>query len=1606
MLFSLVASFARCACRDPHRCRGTRLPEDRRRSHSGLTCRAPVTWLLTACAIFAPLAALSARGQTCTSAPAGLVAWYPGDDCGPGDLLGLHSGAFVGLPECSVDWMVGGGAISIFPVPATYVVVPSAGDLNFGAGDFSIDLWIKVATPVSGVQPILDKRTSSPLVGYHIALFNGYLLVQLADGIGSAATNYFTTLDANLFVADGQWHFIAVTVDRNNPSGLVMYVDNYSRSFNPTGRQGTLSNGASLLIGARNPGLGGGYFHGLLDEVELFNRALTQTEVQAIFLAGSAGKCKACVPLQPVCTDPIQSVDPRPFWQELQPPGYPDYENVTSNLQLMNSIRLLASIATRAAQKMEDLSSQLDYDEALGRCVCSLTENHSDVKRKNCNTSGPQCPTSSPDCCPCNNCSQLQGSYPLWLPTDLFKDTKNTTRFFLKHLGFLDKMKKVVDEFSNSALHQALVNLGTDLSNLADLLSKYAEYVDLLTEGYHLGGYSTERPDLHLCVGYGGHGAFAEMADLFGGEVSIGSRYTSHNLSAEHRAQFRSGGFGVRAFGKTLSILPGIEANLQIDGFKMWDAEKPFGINMPSAGDCTCTGGCGFRLTDVEKYDIFHLMDESADVTCTNGSGIACFDDPSFGGNGDGCVQPGEFIIKDFYKATYLSAADNQSHHWPRIDFEDCDWEKTTTAVFGAGLNFDPKLKQIKKCGLPPHTCPDSGITIFAGPPPAKLFVIFTLDSGAEWKHAANDLRDSLKDAINKPLPASLQLTADDFERPMHYLQAPDVSADDASSAFVKPRIAGDLLVGIHLKRFLRLGITVTIGIAVRVEPGAHGGVYDFNVALADTLLNSNPPKDVPCDPIIETTETIRCSNLLHVDPDTSDPLSSGTYSCETSEIVTYHCKEPEQDTECEPANAEDDCPRTGECVPEYGCVAHGYCTRILSPGPDELEGTEDDVVDVVHDTTDAACSGDAVCDQPAVNAGAGCDKDADCPALRQCAAGKNAGQPCTTKSDCPRSECQTPTAPCVQISPAGYFTPYQCLISAAPEITGWQGPGCHPLTVGFPSACGCTTDADCVAAEENCVDGACHYLVNGQPVPCDCDPGNFACTPGRTCVEGGCLLDCATNADCAVHQICDGGVCVNPYGIPFAEQIVWQMTHTPNPQHAVGTYALSEILVSAFLDAGLWIGLDLKIFKKSYHFDLLKLTKYWPLGNPSNKAWFQPGLEARYQNDCDPAAGSTVTNWQPDGQRVNRYPTSLPGTGTYGNAGTVEDLLSWCSNELPIHVADPDEPSENSLADAMTDIANWGEGLGLDIWGVSGVCVSTPGGHGLTEEQPLTDWIGNLNTSVQGLMCRYTFNNQMYTFPCADLRNQMLLIWGCLDVAANPHATILAGAFPGIVTTFQGRPVLDLNAMLVDPTAEFELQNVKAPLRNHGLFQGVLWYSAVSQCFDSRFGQLQPGDIELLGVDIHPCCGNGVMDTGGCGQGVGTPCEGCDDGNNLAGDGCSPLCRIEGRTIPIGCGDGTTQAGFGEQCDGTDDVACRGLCQADCTCPRFIRGDRDGDGDLDLDDFTEMPDCMSGPGSPYGDIDCAIFDGHVDDYIDLLDFQRFQACFAGPDVAASNCEN
>jgi len=230
----------------------------------------------------------------CVPAPAGLVAWWPGDDNANDITPSPDNGTLNGGATFAA-----GEVANAFSLDGTtaYVSAPEVPKINFGTGDFSIDAWIQTSN-ASTTQAIVDKRSGdnvSVFTGYHLFTFQGNLGVQLADGLGGGitATNFVSATN----VANGAFHHVAVTVVRNSATGGNLYVDGVSvLTFDPTGRPGSLTNTAEFRIGRNCPStLADNFFNGLIDEVELFNSALSAADVLAIFNAGTAGKCKCTI---------------------------------------------------------------------------------------------------------------------------------------------------------------------------------------------------------------------------------------------------------------------------------------------------------------------------------------------------------------------------------------------------------------------------------------------------------------------------------------------------------------------------------------------------------------------------------------------------------------------------------------------------------------------------------------------------------------------------------------------------------------------------------------------------------------------------------------------------------------------------------------------------------------------------------------------------------------------------------------------------------------------------------------------------------------------------------------------------------------------------------------------------------------------------------------------------------------------------------------------------------------------------------------------------------------------------------------------------------------
>lgn len=236
----------------------------------------------------------SVADAQCADPPAGMVAWWPLDETvgvKATDIAGsvANDGTWHGVPTPVVGNVK--GALR-FDLDTQFVEVPDHPELNFGTGSLTIDAWIQTNT-TSGIQVIVDKRggpEASP-IGYVFFLINGVLGFQLDDGEPFTG-NIWTT---GPILTDGAWHHVAVTVAR--PSGLVQFYANGALlvrdpASSPILVPGDVSNGASLQIGNRRTLSGPAPFHGSIDELELFNRALNPLEINAIFTAGNLGKCK------------------------------------------------------------------------------------------------------------------------------------------------------------------------------------------------------------------------------------------------------------------------------------------------------------------------------------------------------------------------------------------------------------------------------------------------------------------------------------------------------------------------------------------------------------------------------------------------------------------------------------------------------------------------------------------------------------------------------------------------------------------------------------------------------------------------------------------------------------------------------------------------------------------------------------------------------------------------------------------------------------------------------------------------------------------------------------------------------------------------------------------------------------------------------------------------------------------------------------------------------------------------------------------------------------------------------------------------------------------
>jgi len=229
------------------------------------------------------IAAISNAGsagkcRSCLTPPSNMVSWWDGEG-NADDIIGTNSGTLQNGTSFSP-----GKVGQAFSLDGTndYVTVPSSPDLNFGSNPFTISTWIKTSQTGSWKRIVAKRDPTGGGYWYSLVINDSRARLELCAGCN---------LDSGSIVNDGEWHLIVVTRDRT-ANMFNMYIDGILENTR-TDNGFAFDNGigSPLEIGKWASESYGGTYAGLIDEVQIFNRALTADEIAAIYNAGSAGQC-------------------------------------------------------------------------------------------------------------------------------------------------------------------------------------------------------------------------------------------------------------------------------------------------------------------------------------------------------------------------------------------------------------------------------------------------------------------------------------------------------------------------------------------------------------------------------------------------------------------------------------------------------------------------------------------------------------------------------------------------------------------------------------------------------------------------------------------------------------------------------------------------------------------------------------------------------------------------------------------------------------------------------------------------------------------------------------------------------------------------------------------------------------------------------------------------------------------------------------------------------------------------------------------------------------------------------------------------------------------
>lgn len=228
------------------------------------------------------ISVMRAMAQQCAPEPIDLVGWWPGDG-NANDIVGGNDGMVQGAVSFAKGEV--GDAFSFAGGGEVFISMPTFETQDSG---FSVEAWIDPSAlgQATIVSRELNKSSKTWWLGIEgTGIDSGSIrFILYTDQTGQNVT-----VDSPAVVKTGSFQHIAAVFDGRTATIYYNGKAVATKSVGPV----DFNVGDPITIGREDLGTDGQFapFHGLIDELAIYGRALSAQEVAGICNAGAAGKC-------------------------------------------------------------------------------------------------------------------------------------------------------------------------------------------------------------------------------------------------------------------------------------------------------------------------------------------------------------------------------------------------------------------------------------------------------------------------------------------------------------------------------------------------------------------------------------------------------------------------------------------------------------------------------------------------------------------------------------------------------------------------------------------------------------------------------------------------------------------------------------------------------------------------------------------------------------------------------------------------------------------------------------------------------------------------------------------------------------------------------------------------------------------------------------------------------------------------------------------------------------------------------------------------------------------------------------------------------------------